>query len=41
VGLQIMAPAMADERLYLAGGALEAALVDRWGHLLIEEVPSL
>ena len=36
-----MAPAMADDRLYLVGGALEGALLDRWGHLLIEEVPSL
>ena len=41
VGLQIMAPPMADDRLYLVGAALEAALVDTWGHLLIEEVPSL
>jgi len=41
VGFQIMAPAMADDRLYLVGGALEAALADRWGHLLIEEAPAL
>lgn len=41
VGLQIMAPPMADDRLYRVGGALEAALVDRWGHLLIEEAPAL
>jgi aspartyl-tRNA(Asn)/glutamyl-tRNA(Gln) amidotransferase subunit A len=41
VGLQIMAPAMADDRLYLAGAALEGALFDRWGHLLIEEAPTL
>ena len=41
VGLQIMAPAMADDRLYNVGGALESALVDRWGHLLIEEAPAL
>ena len=41
VGFQIMAPAMADDRLYLAGGALEAALTDKWGHLLIEEAPAL
>lgn len=41
VGLQIMAPARADERLYNAGAALEAALRDRWGHLLIEEAPAL
>ncbi len=41
VGLQIMAPPMADDRLYLVGSALEAALADKWGHLLIEEVPNL
>jgi aspartyl-tRNA(Asn)/glutamyl-tRNA(Gln) amidotransferase subunit A len=41
VGLQIMAPALADDRLYRAGSALEQALVDRWGHELIEEVPAL
>ncbi|MBK9738653.1 MAG: Asp-tRNA(Asn)/Glu-tRNA(Gln) amidotransferase subunit GatA [Actinobacteria bacterium] len=41
VGLQIMAPPMADDRLYLVGSALESALLDTWGHLLIEEVPAL
>ena len=41
VGLQIMAPPMSDDRLYLVGSALESALTDKWGHLLIEEVPSL
>ena len=41
VGLQIMAPAMADDRLYRVGAALEAALVERAGHLLIEEAPAL
>lgn len=41
VGLQIMAPPMADDRLYLVGAALESALTDSWGHLLIEEVPNL
>jgi len=41
VGFQIMAPAMADDRLYLAGGALEAALFDKWGHLFIDEAPAL
>jgi len=41
VGFQVMAPPMADDRLYRVGGALEAALVDRWGHLLIDEVPDL
>ncbi|MFA7323776.1 MAG: Asp-tRNA(Asn)/Glu-tRNA(Gln) amidotransferase subunit GatA [Candidatus Nanopelagicales bacterium] len=41
VGFQIMAPPMADDRLYLVGAALEAALHDQWGHLLIEEAPGL
>ena len=41
VGLQIMAPALGDDRLYRVGSALEQALVDRWGHPLIEEVPAL
>ena len=41
VGLQIMAPAMADDRLYNAGAALEAALLDRWGHPILEEAPAL
>ena len=41
VGLQIMAPSMADDRLYNVGAALETALTDRWGHLLIEEAPAL
>ena len=40
VGLQIIAPAMADDRLYRVGGALEQALFNRWGGLLIEEVPA-
>jgi aspartyl-tRNA(Asn)/glutamyl-tRNA(Gln) amidotransferase subunit A len=41
VGLQIIAPAMADDRLYRVGSAVEAALNTKWGHPLIEEVPSL
>jgi aspartyl-tRNA(Asn)/glutamyl-tRNA(Gln) amidotransferase subunit A len=41
VGLQFIAPPMADDRLYRIGGAVEAALVDRWGHLLIDEAPEL
>ena len=41
VGLQIMAPAKADDRLYNVGAALEAALLDRWGAPLLEEAPSL
>ena len=41
VGLQIMTPPMTDERLYRVGSALEEALIDRWGHPLIEEAPEL
>ncbi|GAA3052569.1 Asp-tRNA(Asn)/Glu-tRNA(Gln) amidotransferase subunit GatA [Kitasatospora albolonga] len=41
VGLQIIAPAMADDRLYRVGGAVEAALNDKWGHPLLEEAPVL
>ena len=33
VGLQIIAPAMADDRLYNVGAALEAALLDVFGYL--------
>ena len=41
VGMQIMAPVMGDDRLYNVGAALESALKDKWGHLLIEEVQAL
>ena len=41
VGLQVMAPTMRDELLYQVGGALEAALVDRWGRPLLDSVPEL
>ncbi len=41
VGLQVMAPALADDRLYRVGAALEAALNEQWGHPLIEEAPAL
>jgi aspartyl-tRNA(Asn)/glutamyl-tRNA(Gln) amidotransferase subunit A len=41
VGLQIMAPALADDRLYRVGAVLEAALARQWGHALIEEAPAL
>jgi aspartyl-tRNA(Asn)/glutamyl-tRNA(Gln) amidotransferase subunit A len=41
VGLQVIAPPLADDRLYHVGGALEAALTTRWGHLLIDEAPDL
>ena len=40
-GLQIMAPARQDARLYSVGGALEALLEDKWGHTLISQAPRL
>lgn len=40
-GLQIMAPARADARLYEHGAAIEALLEDRWGHTLISLAPEL
>jgi aspartyl-tRNA(Asn)/glutamyl-tRNA(Gln) amidotransferase subunit A len=41
VGLQIMAPTLADDRVYRVGAAMEAELVRRRGHLLIEEAAAL
>ena len=41
VGLQVIAPPLADERLYRVGAAVEGALADRWGHLLIDEAPEI
>ncbi|MEU0084709.1 Asp-tRNA(Asn)/Glu-tRNA(Gln) amidotransferase subunit GatA [Streptomyces sp. NPDC006274] len=41
VGLQIIAPPMADDRLYRVGGTVEAALDGRRGHPLLTEAPEL
>ena len=41
VGVQVMAPTMRDDLLYLVGGALEAALHDRWGGPLLASAPEL
>jgi aspartyl-tRNA(Asn)/glutamyl-tRNA(Gln) amidotransferase subunit A len=41
VGLQIMAPALADDRLYRVGAAVEAALDQRRGHPLLAEAKGL
>jgi len=41
VGLQVMAPTMRDDLLYRVGGALEAALHDRWGGPLLARAPEL
>jgi len=41
VGLQILAPAKADDRLYRVGAALEGALVDLWAGTLLTQAPDL
>ena len=40
-GFQVLAPAMADDRLYRVGAALEAALEERWGGPLLDKAPAL
>ncbi len=41
VGIQFLAPAREDARLYTVGGALERMLEDGWGHPLISRAPDL
>ena len=41
VGLQVMAPAMADDRLYRVGAALETLLENTWGAPLLSRAPEL
>ncbi|MGJ9401694.1 Asp-tRNA(Asn)/Glu-tRNA(Gln) amidotransferase subunit GatA [Arthrobacter sp. KK5.5] len=41
VGIQFLAPAREDARLYRAGAALEKLLEDSWGGPLINQVPDL
>ena len=41
VGLQVMAPPLADDRLYRVGAALERALTARWGGPLLAQIPNL
>jgi aspartyl-tRNA(Asn)/glutamyl-tRNA(Gln) amidotransferase subunit A len=41
VGLQIMAPVLADDRMYRVGAAVEAALDARRGHPLLDEARGL
>ncbi len=40
-GLQLMAPARADARLYEVGAAVEALLEQSWGHSILSKVPAL
>ena len=41
VGLQIMAPAKADARLYTVGAAIEQLLETSWGHTMLSQAPAL
>ncbi|MFD1827271.1 Asp-tRNA(Asn)/Glu-tRNA(Gln) amidotransferase subunit GatA [Mumia zhuanghuii] len=41
VGLQVLAPAMADDRLYNVGAALERMLLEQWGAPLLSRAPEL
>ena len=40
-GIQILAPATKDDRLYAVGSALERALVEQWGGPLLDRAPDL
>jgi aspartyl-tRNA(Asn)/glutamyl-tRNA(Gln) amidotransferase subunit A len=40
-GIQIMAPARADDRLYRLGATLERMLEEKWGHSLLSQAPAL
>ncbi|KAF2412117.1 aspartyl/glutamyl-tRNA amidotransferase subunit A [Microbacterium sp. B35-04] len=41
VGIQFLAPAHEDARLYRVGAALEALLVDSWGGPILDRAPAL
>lgn len=41
VGFQVLAPALADDRLYRVGAAVEAALTSRWGGPILAKAPVL
>jgi aspartyl-tRNA(Asn)/glutamyl-tRNA(Gln) amidotransferase subunit A len=41
VGLHVMAPVLADDRLYRIGAAVEQAFLDRWGGPLLSRAPEL
>ncbi|MBA2457095.1 MAG: Asp-tRNA(Asn)/Glu-tRNA(Gln) amidotransferase subunit GatA, partial [Nocardioidaceae bacterium] len=40
-GVQVLAPAQADDRLYCVGAVVEAMLVERWGGPLLDRAPQL
>ncbi len=41
VGFQVLAPALADDRLYRVGAALEALLEEEWGSTLLSQAPEI
>jgi aspartyl-tRNA(Asn)/glutamyl-tRNA(Gln) amidotransferase subunit A len=41
VGLQVLAPAMADDRLYAVAAAVERELVAAWGGPLLDRIPAI
>jgi aspartyl-tRNA(Asn)/glutamyl-tRNA(Gln) amidotransferase subunit A len=41
VGVQLLAPATQDQRLYGVGAALETMLQNTWGGALLDRVPEL
>lgn len=41
VGIQFLAPAREDARLYNVGAALESLLEQKWGHTLLSQAPAL
>ena len=41
VGLHVMAPVLADDRLYRVGAAVQQAFVSAWGGPLLDRVPEL
>ena len=40
-GFQVLAPALADDRVYRVGAALEALLLEQWGGPLLDRAPAL
>jgi aspartyl-tRNA(Asn)/glutamyl-tRNA(Gln) amidotransferase subunit A len=40
-GVQVLAPALADDRVYRVGAALETMLTERWGGPILDRAPSL
>jgi aspartyl-tRNA(Asn)/glutamyl-tRNA(Gln) amidotransferase subunit A len=40
-GVQVLAPALADDRVYRVGAALEALLQEQWGGPLLDKAPHL